>query len=58
MSEIVASEVREMRGAAALPRDNGELTFDESSGRRYYGNVNGNTLVIDDQGVTMTYRRY
>ena len=37
---------------------NGELTFDESSGRRYYGNVNGNTLVIDDQGVTMTYRRY
>jgi nitrile hydratase beta subunit-like protein len=28
VSEIVASEVREMRGAAALPRDNGELTFD------------------------------
>ena len=37
---------------------NGELTFDESSGRRYYGNVDGNTLLIDDQGVTMTYRRY
>ena len=37
---------------------NGELTFDESSGRRYYGSLDGTTLVIDDQGVTMTYRRY
>jgi hypothetical protein len=37
---------------------NGELTFDESSGRRYYGSFDGNTLVIDDQGVRMAYRRY
>jgi hypothetical protein len=37
---------------------NGELTFDESSGRRYYGSVDSNTLIIDDQGVRMTYRRY
>jgi hypothetical protein len=39
---------------------NGELTFDEDSGRRYYGSIdgNGNTLTIDDQGVRMTYRRY
>lgn len=37
---------------------NGELTFDENGGRRYYGTVDGNTLVIDDQGVRMTYRRY
>jgi len=37
---------------------NGELTFDESSGRRYYGTMDGNTLVIEDQGVRMTYRRY
>jgi hypothetical protein len=37
---------------------NGELTFDESSGRRYYGTMNGNTLTIDDQGVQMSYRRY
>ena len=36
----------------------GELTFDESSGRRYYGSVDGNTLIIDDQGVRMAYRRY
>ena len=37
---------------------NGELTFDESGGRRYYGYIDGNTLVIEDQGVTMRYRRY
>ena len=37
---------------------NGELTFDESSGRRYYGSVDSNPLIIDDQGVRMTYRRY
>jgi hypothetical protein len=37
---------------------NGEITFDESSGRRYYGSVDGNTLLIDDQGVQMSYRRY
>jgi hypothetical protein len=37
---------------------NGELTFDESTGRRYYGSIDGTTLVIDDQGVRMVYRRY
>lgn len=37
---------------------NGELTFDEDSGRRYYGSIDNNTLIIDDQGVQMTYRRY
>ena len=37
---------------------NGEITFDESSGRRYYGTLNGNTLTVDDQGVRMVYRRY
>jgi hypothetical protein len=37
---------------------NGELTFDESTGRRYYGSLDGTTLTIDDQGVRMIYRRY
>jgi hypothetical protein len=37
---------------------NGELTFDESTGRRYYGSVDGTTLIIEDQGVRMVYRRY
>lgn len=37
---------------------NGELTFDESGGRRYYGELDGNTLIIQDQGVTLEYRRY
>ena len=37
---------------------NGQITFYESSGRQYYGSLNGNTLTIEDQGVTMTYRRY
>ena len=37
---------------------NGELTFDESSGRRYYGTLDGFTLIIEDQGVRMAYRRY
>jgi hypothetical protein len=37
---------------------NGEITFDESTGRRYYGETDGVTLVVEDQGVRMTYRRY
>ena len=37
---------------------NGEITFDESTGRRYYGTLSSNTLIIDDQGVEMVYRRY
>lgn len=36
----------------------GELTFDESGGRRYYGYVSGSSLVVEDRGVTLTYRRY
>src|SRR5688500_8386864 len=36
----------------------GEISFTESSGRRYYGYLSGSTLTIEDQGVTMTYRRY
>jgi hypothetical protein len=37
---------------------NGEITFNESGGRTYYGTLDGSTLVIDDQGVRMIYRRY
>lgn len=37
---------------------NGEITFDDNSGRRYYGETDGVTLVIEDQGVRMVYRRY
>lgn len=37
---------------------NGELTFDESGGRRYYGTLDGTTLIVEDQGVRMVYRRY
>jgi hypothetical protein len=37
---------------------NGELTFDERGGRRYYGYLDGGTLTVEDQGVRMTYRRY
>ena len=37
---------------------NGELTFDETGGGRYYGILDGNTLIVEEQGVTMTYRRY
>jgi hypothetical protein len=36
----------------------GEITFDEDGGRTYYGYLDGNTLVVEDQGVSMTYRRY
>jgi hypothetical protein len=37
---------------------NGEVTFDENGGRRYYGTIDGLTLVIDDRGVSMSYRKY
>lgn len=37
---------------------NGDITFDESTGRRYYGSLSANTLIIEDQGVRMVYRRY
>jgi hypothetical protein len=36
----------------------GELTFDENNGRRYYGRIEGSTLVVEDQGVELRYRRY
>ncbi|HVF39527.1 MAG TPA: hypothetical protein VM939_06470 [Gemmatimonadaceae bacterium] len=36
---------------------NGEFTFDEAGGHRYYGRINGSTLIIEDEGVTMEYRR-
>ncbi len=37
---------------------NGEMTFDESGGHRYYGFLEAGTLTIEDQGVQMIYRRY
>ncbi|MDQ3243109.1 MAG: hypothetical protein M3Q09_05240 [Gemmatimonadota bacterium] len=37
---------------------NGEFTFDEVGGHRYYGRLNGSTLIIEDEGVTMEYWRY
>ena len=35
-----------------------EITFTESSGRRYYGRMQGSTLIVEDQGVTLEYLRY
>ena len=37
---------------------NGQITFYESNGRQYYGSLDGYTLIVDDQGMTMEYRRY
>jgi hypothetical protein len=37
---------------------NGEVTFYENSGRQYYGRLDGSTLIVEDQGITMEYRRY
>lgn len=37
---------------------NGEITFTERGGRTYYGSANNGRLVIDDQGLTLTYLRY
>ncbi|HEX2722634.1 MAG TPA: hypothetical protein VHM24_06920 [Gemmatimonadaceae bacterium] len=37
---------------------NGDITFYESSGRRYYGRLSGSTLIIEDQGLTMEYQRF
>ncbi len=37
---------------------NGQITFNETGGRRFYGTVRGGRLTIDDQGLTMTYDRY
>jgi hypothetical protein len=52
------SETRSSESYGYYDYYNGELTFDESTGRRYYGSVDGTTLIIDDQGVRMVYRRY
>lgn len=35
-----------------------EITFTESNGRRYYGRMQGYTLIVEDQGVTLEYVRY
>ena len=37
---------------------NGQVTFYESNGRQYYGTLDGNTLIVQDLGLTMEYRRY
>ena len=37
---------------------NGNITFREAGGRTYYGTVSSGRLVINDQGLTMTYERY
>lgn len=37
---------------------NGQVTFYESSGRQYYGSLDGYTLIVEDQGITMEYQRY
>lgn len=37
---------------------NGDITFTEQGGRRYYGSVTNGRLVITDQGLTLTYLRY
>ena len=37
---------------------NGQITFYESNGRQYYGSLDGYTLIVEDQGITMEYRRY
>ncbi len=36
----------------------GDITFNESGGRRYYGTLTNGRLVINDQGLTMVYQRY
>jgi hypothetical protein len=52
------SETRSSSSRGYYEYYNGEITFDENGGRRYYGYIEGNTLIIEDQGVRMTYRRY
>jgi hypothetical protein len=37
---------------------NGDITFNETGGRQYYGTYRNGQLVIDDQGLTMSYDRY
>ena len=37
---------------------NGEVTFEDTTGRIYYGDVDRNTLRVVDDGVTLVYERY
>ncbi|MEJ7758153.1 MAG: hypothetical protein WKF55_01040 [Gemmatimonadaceae bacterium] len=37
---------------------NGEVTFQDNTGRTYYGSVDRNTLRVVDDGVTLIYERY
>ena len=37
---------------------NGDITFNETGGRVYYGSYSNGRLIIQDQGLTMTYVRY
>ena len=37
---------------------NGAITFNETGGRTYYGSFTNGRLVIEDQGLTLTYYRY
>jgi hypothetical protein len=37
---------------------NGDITFNEIGGRTYFGSYTGGRLVIQDQGMTLTYYRY
>jgi len=37
---------------------NGDVTFEDDTGRVYYGEVDRNTLRVVDDGVTLIYERY
>lgn len=37
---------------------NGELTFEDDTGRIYYGRIDSNTLRVEDDGVTLIYQRF
>jgi hypothetical protein len=37
---------------------NGDITFTEQGGRTYYGTITNGRLVVQDQGMTLTYLRY
>lgn len=37
---------------------NGDITFRENGGRTYYGSYTNGRLIIQDQGLTLTYLRY
>ncbi len=37
---------------------NGEITFEDDDGRIFYGSADRNTLIVEDDGVTLIYDRY